>query len=89
MKKTPLRTCTACRQMKPKKELLRVVRTTEGTLCIDETGKLNGRGAYLCREANCLQRALKIRAVERALKQPLPPELVTALQEICHADAPA
>jgi len=89
MKKTPLRMCTACREMKAKKELLRVVRTTDGTLCLDETGKLNGRGAYLCRDATCLQRALKIRAVERALKQPLPPELLATLQEICNADAPA
>ena len=88
MKKTPLRMCTACRQMRPKKELLRVVRETDGALCLDMTGRLNGRGAYLCCDAACLQRALKIRALERALEQPLPSELVSALQEACHADAP-
>jgi len=75
--------------MRPKKELLRVVRTTEGDLRLDETGRQNGRGAYLCRDADCLKRALKIRALERALEQPLAPELVAALQEICDAGASA
>ena len=88
MKKVPIRMCTACRQMQPKKELLRVVRTTDTTLCVDESGKLNGRGAYLCRNAACLQRALKIRALERALELSLTPELIATLEGICHEDTP-
>ncbi len=75
-----MRMCTACREMRAKKELLRVVRTAEGTLAFDATGKLNGRGAYLCRSAACLERALKTRALERALEAPVGESLREALQ---------
>ena len=63
--------CVACREMRAKKDLMRIVRTAEGELVLDLTGKLSGRGAYLCRDAACLNKAIKIRALERALEAPL------------------
>ena len=85
-----MRMCTACREMRAKKELLRVVRTAEGTLVFDATGKQNGRGAYLCRTSACLERALKTRALERALEAPMNDELKAALlSEIGHGDESA
>ena len=90
MKKIPMRMCVACREMRAKKDLMRVVRTAEGELRLDRTGKLSGRGAYLCRSAACLERAIKIRALERALEAPFNDELRNALQsEIEHDDGPA
>ena len=74
-KKKPQRTCIACRQMLDKRELCRVVRTPTGEIVLDDTGKLAGRGAYLCRNPPCLQKAFKSRALERALKQPLSEEI--------------
>ncbi len=56
VKKTPMRMCTGCREMKPKKELIRVVKTPEGEIKLDTVGKLNGRGAYICKHAECLKR---------------------------------
>ena len=82
MKKVPMRMCVACREMKPKKELIRVVRTTEGEIVADETGRKNGRGAYLCRSEACLNKALKIRALDRALEQPLSEAAVDALRQV-------
>ena len=67
----PPRTCLACRQMKDKRELTRVVRTPDGEIKLDDTGRMPGRGAYLCKEPECLKRVLKSRALERALKQPI------------------
>ena len=66
-----MRMCVACREMKPKKELVRVVRTPEGEIVADATGRKNGRGAYLCPVEGCLNKAIKTRALERALEQPL------------------
>lgn len=74
-KKKPQRTCIGCRQMMDKQELCRIVRTPSGEILLDETGKMAGRGAYLCRDAACLKKAFKSRALERALKQPLSEEL--------------
>ena len=79
-KKTPMRMCVACRQMRPKKELLRVVRTPEGSVLVDRTGRANGRGAYLCNDAECLKKAIKIKALERALEVRLDAETLSALQ---------
>ncbi len=81
MKKIPMRMCVACRQMMPKKDLIRIVRTPEGEVVLDPTGRRNGRGAYLCRSRDCLTRAIKIRALERALEQPLTAETAQALTE--------
>lgn len=80
-KKIPMRMCVSCRVMKPKKELVRVVRTPEGEVAIDDTGRKNGRGAYLCRDAECLKKALKTRALERALDHALGEETQKALLE--------
>ena len=82
MKKVPMRMCVACREMKPKNELIRVVRTPEGEIVADETGRKNGRGAYLCRSEACLNKALKIRALDRALEQPLSEAAVDALRQV-------
>lgn len=66
-RKTPMRMCVGCREMKPKKELLRAVRSPEGVVTLDETGKKPGRGAYVCYQAECLRRAIKQRQLDRAL----------------------
>ena len=78
-KKIPMRMCVACREMRPKKELLRIVRTTDGTVEVDRTGKKNGRGAYLCAREECLNKALKIRALNRALDVTLDAETAARL----------
>lgn len=78
-KHTPLRQCLGCREMKPKAELVRVVRSPEGTVCVDLRGKAPGRGAYVCRSADCLKKALRSRAVGRALGVEIPPEIYDAL----------
>ena len=80
MKKVPMRMCVACREMKPKKELIRVVRTPEGEIVADLTGRKNGRGAYLCRNPECMKRAIKQRQLERQLDASLNPETAAALQ---------
>ena len=77
-----MRMCVACREMKPKKELIRVVRTPEGDVVADETGRKNGRGAYLCRSEASLNKALKTRALDRALEQPLSEAAVDALRQV-------
>ena len=66
-RKIPMRMCVGCREMFPKKELLRVVKSPEGVIAFDRVGKAPGRGAYICRKAECLNKAMKIRALERAL----------------------
>jgi hypothetical protein len=63
-----MRMCVSCREMQPKKELMRVVRTPEGAVLLDITGRANGRGAYLCKKSACLEKAIKSRALERALE---------------------
>ena len=67
-KKIPLRQCVGCSEMKSKKEMLRVLKTAEGEVTLDTTGKLNGRGAYLCKDAECLKKAIKHKGIERSLK---------------------
>ena len=66
-KKIPMRMCVGCREMKPKAQLLRVVKPAEGEARIDRTGKASGRGAYICPRPECLKKAQKSRALERAL----------------------
>lgn len=68
VKKTPMRMCTGCREMKPKKELIRVVKTPEGEIKLDTVGKVNGRGAYICKCKECLQKAQKANALSRAFE---------------------
>ena len=67
VKKIPLRKCTGCGEMKPKKELVRVIKTAEEQILMDLTGKMNGRGASVCRDEECLKRAIKTKAIERSL----------------------
>lgn len=71
-KKIPLRQCLGCREMKPKRELLRVVRSPEGEVSLDLRGKANGRGAYVCPNPECLKRAIKTKAISRAFGVELP-----------------
>lgn len=78
-KKIPLRQCLGCREMKPKKELIRVVRAPDGQILLDFRGKAPGRGAYVCPDAACLKKAARSRALERAFGTAVPPEVYDAL----------
>lgn len=83
-----MRMCVGCREMKPKRELLRVVKSPEGEISLDTTGKKPGRGAYVCRSATCLQRAAKTRQLERALETPVSSEVFAALEASMPHDDP-
>ena len=80
-KKIPQRQCLGCREMKPKRELLRVVRSPEGEVTLDSKGKAPGRGAYVCPNAACLKRAVKSKALSRALEVEIPQEIYDSLQQ--------
>ncbi|MHB0885033.1 MAG: RNase P modulator RnpM [Bacillota bacterium] len=80
-RRIPLRLCLGCREMKPKKELIRVVRTPEGTVDIDLTGKKAGRGAYICPDPACFDQAVKAKSLEKALEQSLSPEILATLRQ--------
>ncbi len=82
VRKVPMRTCVACRTTRPKRELVRVVRTPAGELLIDRKGKVSGRGAYVCPEASCAEAAVKRRALERALGVIVGDEVVTQLSAV-------
>lgn len=79
VKKIPQRQCVGCRTMKDKKSLLRVVKTPEGDILLDATGKKSGRGAYVCPDSECLKKARKSRALERALETAIPDAVYEAL----------
>lgn len=79
-KKIPMRMCTGCREMKPKKELIRVVKTAEGEIKLDATGRLNGRGAYICRDKECLMKAKKTNALSRAFETNVSEDIYTSLE---------
>ena len=80
-KKIPMRQCLGCREMKPKRDLIRVVRSPEGEVSLDFKGKKPGRGAYVCPNAECLKKATRSKALERALSAEIPDELYLALQD--------
>jgi len=80
-KKIPMRQCLGCREMKPKKELIRVVRSPEGNISLDFKGKASGRGAYVCPNSQCLKKAIKAKALERAFSTQIPPEIYDALEK--------
>ena len=80
-KKIPMRQCVGCREMKPKRELCRVVRSPEGEVKLDFRGKANGRGAYVCPNADCLKKAIKTNALSRALETEIPQEVYEVLQQ--------
>ncbi len=86
-KKIPMRQCLGCREMKPKRELVRVVRTPEGEIHIDRKGKMSGRGAYLCHSAQCFLRAVKTKAISRALETEIPQEIYDRLAEEMEAQS--
>ena len=79
-RKIPMRQCLGCRTMFPKRELIRVVRSPEGELSLDFKGKAPGRGAYLCPNPECLKKARKARAIERAFSVSVPEEVYEALE---------
>ena len=78
-KKIPMRQCLGCREMKPKKELIRVVKSPEGQISLDFRGKAPGRGAYVCPDPACLKRASKSKALERAFETQIPQEIYDGL----------
>lgn len=75
-----MRMCTGCREMKPKRELIRVVKTPEGDIRIDSTGKLNGRGAYICKNKECLSKAKKINSLSRAFETSISEDIYNRLE---------
>ena len=78
-KKIPQRQCMGCRERKAKREMIRVVRMTDGNVSLDFSGKLNGRGAYICPNPECLKKAQKARSLERSLEVPIPEEVYNRL----------
>lgn len=80
VKKIPLRMCTGCMEMKPKKELIRVVKTPEGEAAVDLTGKMSGRGAYICRDIACLEKAFKAKRLSRNLDIAIDEEIYNRLR---------
>ena len=82
-KKTPIRTCISCRETSEKKELVRIVRTPEGEIVLDMTGKRNGRGAYVCKNRDCVEKLRKNHALDRCFKMTVPEEFFdNALKEL-------
>ena len=79
--KVPMRLCTGCREMKNKKEMMRVLKTGEGEILLDTTGRKNGRGAYLCYSLECLEKARKNKGLERSLKTEIPQEVYERLEK--------
>lgn len=80
-RKVPLRMCLGCNEMKPKAELIRVVRSPEGDVSLDCTGKKNGRGAYICHNAGCLEKAVKSKRLERTFSLAIPDEIYESLKK--------
>ncbi|MBE6683412.1 MAG: YlxR family protein [Ruminococcaceae bacterium] len=80
-KKTPMRKCIGCNEMKDKRELIRIVRNSEGVMNVDPSGKLSGRGAYICKCTDCFDAAVKAKRLERAFKTRIPDEIYTSLRE--------
>ena len=80
MKEKPLRMCVSCRTMKPKDMLIRVVKTPDG-IFVDKTGKRNGRGAYLCKEGNCIEKKKKNKALNRAFQCEVSPDVIEGLKK--------
>ena len=86
-KKIPQRQCMGCRERKAKRELIRVVRMTDGNVSLDFSGKLNGRGAYICRDVKCLRKARKSRRIESALECSIPDEVYDQMEKELQAYA--
>lgn len=80
-KKVPLRQCVGCGEMKGKKDMMRVLKTAENEICLDVTGKKNGRGAYICRSRECMTKARKNKGLERSFKMSIPNEVYDTLEK--------
>ena len=80
-KKIPMRKCVGCGEMKPKKELMRILKTESGEFIVDAAGKKNGRGAYICRSLDCFKSAVKSRGLERSFKQEIPQDVYDRLEK--------
>ncbi len=85
MKSLPMRTCIGCNQIKQKKELIRIVKNKEDEISIDRTGKANGRGAYICDNAECLEKAIKSKRLERNFETQINPEIYDELRKSMNA----
>ena len=85
-KKIPMRQCVGCKEMKNKREMMRVLKTAEGPIVIDTTGRKNGRGAYLCMTKECLVKARKNKGLERSFKMSIPDEVYEELEKEFDAD---
>ena len=81
VKKIPLRMCTGCMEMKPKKELIRIVKSPEGEVSVDLTGKKSGRGAYICKNIECLEKAFKTKRLSRNLDAAIDEEIYNRLRK--------
>lgn len=80
-KKIPMRRCNGCNEQKPKKELIRVVKSPDGNISLDLTGKASGRGAYICNNPDCLQKARKSRRIDRTFDMTIPDDVYNSLEE--------
>ena len=80
-KKIPQRQCMGCRERKNKRDMIRVVRSPEGNVSLDFGGKMNGRGAYICPDGECLKKALRSKALDRSLEVTIPEEVIQRLQK--------
>jgi predicted RNA-binding protein YlxR (DUF448 family) len=80
-KKIPMRQCIGCREMKPKRELIRILKNKQQELSVDRTGKKNGRGAYICPSMDCFHLAIKQKGLERSFQMSIPPEFYTVFQK--------
>ena len=85
-KHIPMRMCTGCGEMKEKRQLIRVVKSSDGEISLDKTGKKNGRGAYICHNAACLKKARKNKRIERAFEVTIPDEIYDRMEEEIGAD---
>lgn len=82
MKKIPLRRCLGCFESKPKNELYRIVKTTDGEIILDKTGKKNGRGAYICCSKECLEKAIKYKRLEKEFEMKISDDIYNELRNI-------
>ena len=80
-KKIPMRLCIGCGEMKSKRDMMRILKTPEEEFVLDVTGKKNGRGAYLCKDGECLSKAIKTKGLERSFKMSIPKEVYAKLEE--------
>ncbi|MBO4456437.1 MAG: YlxR family protein [Butyrivibrio sp.] len=80
-KKIPTRKCVGCGEMRDKKEMIRVIKTPEGEIRLDVTGRANGRGAYICNSAECLRKAVKNKGLEKSLKSQIPEDILEQMNK--------